>query len=192
MAHEMLCESGEASSTELLNIAIPNDYTILFNAIAAATRLAWGGTAIEVSVTSFRKSVHAARGSAVGAPWQTQAVAAGHFRRNVAQQWREVPREAAHIEGTVILYHAPDWPANRQSAASTDVEYANTPHPCEEAARLVLLDELEDARLEAQRGGMFLDTFAGALGHAIDWIQGEREIEDHSQSSACDDEGQLL
>lgn len=37
-------------------------------------------------------------------------IAAGHFARNQAGEWHEVPRECGGDDGMVILYHHPDWP----------------------------------------------------------------------------------
>lgn len=49
------------------------------------------------------------------------------------------------------------------------------PHPCAEAARCDLLDELEDMRIDLRDSGD--QTTASMLGKAIDWINGEREEE---------------
>lgn len=37
-------------------------------------------------------------------------IAAGHFARNQAGEWHEVPWNHASADGVVILYHHPDWP----------------------------------------------------------------------------------
>lgn len=61
------------------------------------------------------------------------------------------------------------------------------PHPCEEAARADLLDELEDARLEADTHHT---TVGAALAKAIDWIAGERDDPDRQPQAepvAADD-----
>lgn len=58
--------------------------------------------------------------------------------------------------------------APHSQAASSDA-----PHPCEEAARANLLDELEDMRIELRDQGQ--ETTAALFGKAIDWINGERD-----------------
>jgi hypothetical protein len=66
------------------------------------------------------------------------------------------------------LYAAPQEPQEPQPASVEPAE----PHPCEEAARCDLLDELEDMRLELKERGQ--ETTASLIGKAIDWIDGER------------------
>lgn len=45
-------------------------------------------------------------------------IAAGHFHRDTAGAWREVPRSMAGTTGVVVLYHGPGWPATERKGGS--------------------------------------------------------------------------
>lgn len=73
------------------------------------------GRAIEREAL-VRSATHLGAASSILSERRGGDIGAGHFKRNTAGEWVQVPKQYGHEKGVVILYHSVDWPNNERQA----------------------------------------------------------------------------